>query len=236
MNALPRMWILAAIGTATAAALIAIALWVFLGHRVPAAPAIAIATRTPALPAPQAGSARPPGSPPAPSVPGLDVMAQRLASRLESTGRNDAAGWELLARAYVELRRHADAAKAFERARSLRGDGDAQLLADYADALAVANGKRFDAAVRELIAAALKADPANAKAIELDASAAYADRDYRRAIAQWEKVLAKSDPSSDHGRVLAANIAQARAQGGMPPAAAPAWMPETLKGPKAAGR
>jgi cytochrome c-type biogenesis protein CcmH len=178
-------------------------------------------------------------------------MAQRLAARLETTGSDDAAEWELLGRAYLELRRHADAVKCFSRVRRLRGDVDAQFLADYADALAVSNGKRFDAAVRELVAAALKVDPANAKAIELDASAAYEARDFAHAVAQWERLLAKSDPSSDHGRVLAANIAEARAQGGMPPSTAlppvatrpaappgsePSWMPQTMKGMKAAGR
>jgi cytochrome c-type biogenesis protein CcmH len=231
MSGLPRAWLVAAAGAAAAVALIAVVLWTVPGMRAPGAAKSAMPGPPPAAPA-----ADPKGAPSPGSVPGLDVMAQRLASRLESTGGNDGAGWELLARSYVELRRHADAVKAFERARKLRGDGDAQLLADYADALAVANGKRFDAAVRELVAAALKADPANAKAIELDASVAYADRDYRRAIAQWEKLLAKSDPSSDHGRVLAANIAEARAQGGMAPTAAPSWMPETLKGQKATGR
>jgi cytochrome c-type biogenesis protein CcmH len=223
MNALPRAWILAALGTAAAAVIIVVAAWVALGHRVPAAPSLSVPATAPAMPA-------------AGSVPGLDVMAQRLAARLESTGANDGAGWELLARAYVELRRHAEAVKAFERARKLQGDGNAQLLADYADALAVANGRHFDAAVRELVAAALKADPENAKAIELDASAAYEARDYRRAVAQWEKLLAKTDPSSDHGRVLAANIAEARGQGGMPPSGAPSWKPEAMKGLRAAGR
>jgi cytochrome c-type biogenesis protein CcmH len=223
MKTLPREWILAALGAAAAALFIAIAAWMVLDHRVPAAPSLSVPAPAPAMPAPG-------------SVPGLDVMAQRLAARLESTGANDGAGWELLARAYVELRRHAEAVKAFERARKLQGDGNAQLLADFADARAVANGRHFDAAVSELIAAALKADPGNAKAIELDASAAYEIRDYGRAVAQWEKLLARTDPSSNHGRVLAANIAEARGKDGIPPSGGPSWKPEAMKGLRAAGR
>lgn len=246
-----RAWIIVAVAIAAAVALVAFVVWAFRGERA-ASPSTAAAPM--AVPSGAAAGAAGVAGAPFSRAPGLDVMAQRLAARLESTGGNDGGEWELLARSYVELRRHADAAKAFERARKLRGDVDAQLLADYADALAVSNGRHFDAAVRELIAAALKVDPANVKAIELDASAAYEARDYGRAVEQWERLLAKSDPSSDHGRVLAANIAQARAQAGMPPlagppaasaatadavpssAAGPAWMPQSMKGTKAAGR
>jgi cytochrome c-type biogenesis protein CcmH len=246
MNAVHRAWIIPAAAIAAAVTLVAFALWAFRGERS------ATASKGAAPMAASAGAAAgAPGAPSPRAAPGLDVMAQRLAARLESTGSNDGGEWELLARSYLELRRYPDAVKAFERARKLRGDVDAQLLADYADALAVSNGKHFDAAVRELIAAALKIDPANAKAIELDASAAYEARDYRRAVAQWERLLLKTDPSSDHGRVLAANIAQARAQAGMPPSAGqpspsaapappaatgPAWMPQSMKDTKAAGR
>ena len=248
MKTVNRGWIIAAAAIAAAAALVAFALWAFRGERNTAASTVAAPMTAPT------GAAAGAAGAPLPRAPGLDVMAQRLAARLESTGSNDGGDWELLARSYVELRRHGDAAKAFERARKLRGDVDAQFLADYADALAVSNGRHFDAAVRELIAAALKRDPANAKAIELDASAAYEARDYRRAIAQWEGLLLKSDPSSEHGRELAANIAQARAQAGMPPSAGRpaasaaaadavpssatgrAWMPQSMKGTKAAGR
>jgi cytochrome c-type biogenesis protein CcmH len=146
---------------------------------------------------------------PAPTGAGdLDTLTQRLSAKLAGEGSGDGAGWLLLARSYVELHRHAEAVPAFARARAILGDGDAQMLADYADAVATAAGRRFDAGSRAIIAAALKADPANAKALELDASAAYESGDYARAATQWRKVQAAIDPNSDHGRIIAANIAE----------------------------
>ena len=59
---------------------------------------------------------------PAPRAPGLDAMAARLAKRLEGKDRDDGEGWTLLARAYVELHRHAEAAAAFDRARAIEAD------------------------------------------------------------------------------------------------------------------
>ena len=142
----------------------------------------------------------------------LGALSERLAARLAGSGANDGQGWLLLARAYVDMRRHAEAVPAFARARELLGDGDAQMLADYADAVATAAGRQFDARSRAIIAAALAADPANPKALELDASAAYDAGDYGRAASQWEKLLAGTDPKSDHARVIAANIAESRAR------------------------
>jgi len=153
---------------------------------------------------------------PAPAMPAggenLAALSERLAARLAGSGANDGQGWLLLARAYVDMKRHADALPAFARARELLGDGDAQMLADYADAAATAAGRRFDDRSRALIAAALAADPANAKALELDASALYEAGDYARAASQWEKLLERMDPKSDHARVIAANIAESRAR------------------------
>ncbi len=54
-----------------------------------------------------------------------------------------AEGWALLARSYVRLGQVDPALAAFEKAVSLRAD-DAALLVDYADVLAVANGRSLE--------------------------------------------------------------------------------------------
>lgn len=145
----------------------------------------------------------------------LDGLAQRLSARLEATGKDDGAGWALLARTYVELKRYPQAVIAFERAHKLLGD-DAQMLADYADAHAMENERQFDKKSLDLVARALKADPANPKAIELDASIAYNNGNYKKAVAQWQKLLPLVEADSDHARVIAANIAEANTRAGLP--------------------
>jgi len=72
----------------------------------------------------------------------VQVMVARLAARLEKNPQ-DAAGWAMLGRSYTTLRRFDDGASAFAKAEALR-PRDAQLLADYADTVAMAQGKRFD--------------------------------------------------------------------------------------------
>lgn len=144
----------------------------------------------------------------------LDALAQRLSARLESTP-DDGAGWALLARSYVEIKRYPQAVKAFERAHKLLGD-DAQMLADYADAHTMENARQFDKKSVDLVARALKSDPANPKAIELDASIAYDKGDYKKAVAQWQKLLKTVEPGSDHARAIAANIAEASTRAGTP--------------------
>lgn len=233
MHALPRRGVLAAGAIAAMLVLAAFAFWTLRGDSAP-----------PASGTPATAAAK--GVPPVQNAPGLDKMAERLAARLSASGSRDGVEWELLARSYVELGRHGDAVKAFEKARRYRGDVDAQMLADYADALAVSKGRRYDAPVRDLAARALALDPANAKALELDANVAYEAGEFARAAAQWQKALAKIDPASDRGRVLAANLAQARARaapGSAKPAPAapsartdPSWMPQSMRDAKAAGR
>jgi cytochrome c-type biogenesis protein CcmH/NrfG len=129
---------------------------------------------------PRSGSAMPvPGAPAAtalvaaaPTAPPMELMAARLAERLRSTGSSNGEDWTLLARAYVQLHRYGEAVAAFDRARELLGDRDAQRLADHAEAMIAARDGRFEAKARELVEAALRADPENGKALQLQALAA----------------------------------------------------------------
>ena len=65
----------------------------------------------------------------APNLPGLDVMADKLAKRLEQDPM-DGEGWALLARTYLELGATAKADAAYAKALALR-PGDASMKADY---------------------------------------------------------------------------------------------------------
>lgn len=110
----------------------------------------------------------------------LEPLLDSLKGKLENNP-GDGAGWALLARSYVELKRHAEAVPAYEKAVKVIPD-DAQLLADYADALAVVNGHKLAGLPEELVKRALKSDSHNVKALLLAATAAFQRKDYQQAI------------------------------------------------------
>ena len=99
----------------------------------------------------------------------------------------DGKGWALLARTYVELGRSSDAVPAYEKAVKIIPN-DAQLLADYADALAVSNGYNLDGKPTELVNQALKLDPHHIKSLLLAAAAATNRKDYKAAITHWQNL------------------------------------------------
>ncbi|WP_455387625.1 c-type cytochrome biogenesis protein CcmI [Petrachloros mirabilis] len=151
---------------------------------------------------------------------GLDALADRLKQRMEQNP-NDGAGWALLARSYVELGRHSEAATAFEKAVALMPD-DAQLLVDYADALAMAQGRQLKGKPEELITRALKLDPRNVKGLLLAGTIAYDRKEFPTALKHWEQAQKELPPEADpeHIKELAANIDEVRKLLGL--AAAPA--------------
>ncbi len=134
-------------------------------------------------------------------VGGLD---QKLAA-----SPNDLDGWTMLARSRNVLGEYAAAARAYSRAVEIR-PSDPQLLADYADTLAMANGRRLAGEPRSLIERALALDPRNAKALALAGSAAFEARDYPRAIALWERLIVVAGDGSDVSQSVRNSIADAR--------------------------
>jgi cytochrome c-type biogenesis protein CcmH len=142
------------------------------------------------------------------SVAQIEAMVDRLAARMrENPG--DVDGWQLLARSYGVLGRFQDAANAYEKAASL-APRDAQLLADYADALAMARGRRLEGEPEKLIQRALQADPNNLKALALAGTAAYERKDYAGAAAHWQRMLPHVAPDSEDARSIQQNINEAR--------------------------
>lgn len=156
-----------------------------------------------------------------PNLPSMDTLAQRLALKLRTQTPEDGEGWALLARSYVELKQYREAADAFSNA-AKRIPNDATLLADYADALGMANGKTLRGEPAALVQRALKVDPKHPKALALAASAAFEEKKYREAIAYWEKLKAVLPPASDDARGVEANIAEANALLSGKPRVAPA--------------
>jgi cytochrome c-type biogenesis protein CcmH len=112
------------------------------------------------------------------------------------------------------LGRHADALPAFKQALALKPD-DPNLLTDYADALAVVNGRNLEGEPSKLIARALELDPNNLKALSLAGTAAYLRKDFAGALRHWDK-LAQVAPDSDFVRQIQRGIDEARRLAGTP--------------------
>jgi cytochrome c-type biogenesis protein CcmH len=139
----------------------------------------------------------------------LDTMVKRLAAHLRENP-DDSAGWKLLGRAYASLERFPEAADAYARA-AVRAPRDAQLLAELAEALAMARGRRLEGEPEQLIARALELEPANLKALALAGTAAFARKDYAGAAAQWEKMLPLVPADSEDARSIQASVDEAKA-------------------------
>ena len=142
----------------------------------------------------------------------LEPLLESLKNKLEKNP-GDGAGWALLARSYVELRQHANAMPAYEKAVKVIPD-DPQLLADYADALAVVNGHKLTGKPEELVNQALKLDPHHVKALMLAATAAFDRKDYKQAISYWERLQQDLPADSEILPEVKASLNEARALSG----------------------
>ncbi len=135
------------------------------------------------------------------------MMVSQLSARLEKDP-SDVQGWAMLGRSYYALSRYGDAVAAFSRAVSIV-DNDAQLLTDYADAMAMSSGEQtLEGRPMQLIMRALNLDPQNQKALWLAGTAAYERADFESALIYWKRILAMLDPNSQTARTMAGNIAE----------------------------
>ena len=138
----------------------------------------------------------------------VEGMVERLASRLKDHP-DDVEGWKLLGRSYNVLGRFQEAAQAYAKA-AARAPRDAQLLADFADALGMAQGQRLAGDPEKLIARALEIDPGNLKALALAGTAAFERKDFKAAAAYWERMLPLVAADSEDARAIRSNVQEAR--------------------------
>lgn len=168
----------------------------------------------------------------------IEGMTEKLAARLKDNP-DDAEGWGMLGRSYAVLGKHDKAVPAFKQAIALRPN-DAVLIADYADALAVVNGRNLEGEPSRLINQALQVDPNNLKALSLAGTAAFYRRDFAGALRHWEK-MRQIDPNSPFVQQIQGGIDEARQlmAGGTAGAAAtpsPATPPAQAAAPVPAAR
>jgi len=144
----------------------------------------------------------------------VEANVARLAKRLEQNP-NDVQGWTMLGRSYTSMEKYKEASDAYARATTLKSN-DADLWADYAFAMAMANGQHLQGQPQELIRKSLQLDPNNPKGLELAGSAAFETKNYKQAVDYWQRLLAKTPAGSELAQTISQRIEQAKqlAEGG----------------------
>jgi cytochrome c-type biogenesis protein CcmH len=185
-------------GSTRAAALV-------LGIAVPlCAIAVYLSVGNPRMLAPQAeAGAGPHGM----SAQQFEALVERLAARMKQNPE-DPEGWAMLGRSYAVLGRFPESSQAYAQAVA-RVPDDAQLLADYADSLAMAQGRTLRGEPEKILKRALAADPKNVKALLLMGTAAFDRNDRAGAVRYWERALVLLPAESEEARGVRASIAEA---------------------------
>lgn len=150
------------------------------------------------------------GAPGMPTQQEIEQRVSKLAARLKENP-NDAQGWTMLARSYQNFKRYKEASDAYAHAAELTGN-DAELWANYAESLALANNSELQGQPLELINKALQLDPNNQKALWLAGNAAFQAQNFQQAISYWEKLQKLLPAGSEGADSVAARIEEARAQ------------------------
>ncbi|HEY4998080.1 MAG TPA: c-type cytochrome biogenesis protein CcmI, partial [Usitatibacter sp.] len=134
------------------------------------------------------------------------AMVESLAAKVRERP-DDAQGWALRARSMAALGRFKESADAYEHLLTLV-PRDAQILADYADALGMAQGRTLAGRPYELAKEALAIDPRHRKALALAGTAAMDEKDFGAALAHWQALAGELPEGSDDERQVRAIIAE----------------------------
>jgi len=158
----------------------------------------------------------------------IEAMVARLDAKLRENP-DDIDGLRLLGRSYSALGRFHEAADAYARA-ATRAPRDPQLLADFADALAMARGQTMLGEPEKLVMRALEIDPNNLKALALAGTAQYERKDYRAAAKTWGRMLPLVPAGGEDARAIQSNIDEALEMAGGSAAPGPAAAGKALRG------
>lgn len=203
-----KPWITAAI---VVVALPLVAFGVYLAHGTPAATDPKLANRE--------------GNPPLDDK-RIVAMVENLARKVRERPE-DVQGWALLGRSMGALGRFRESADAYAHLDKLVPN-DPTVLADYADALGMAQGRTLSGKPYELAKRALSIDPSHKKALALAGTAALDAGDFDNALRYWQ-ALGKQLPadSEDAGQVRAIvadvmlkSAAAGQVLGALPPSSA----------------
>lgn len=162
----------------------------------------------------------------------MAAMVSQLAQRLEREP-GDVQGWMMLGRSYAVMQDFPGAVATWGKIGAQIPDHP-DILADWADLLAGAAGRKFEGDPDRLIARALELDAKHVKALALAGTSAFQRQDFAAASALWERILANMQPGEGVYGAIVASINEARTKGGMPLLTEPA-APQAAAMPGASG-
>jgi len=132
-----------------------------------------------------------------------DLLAQA------SRNPRDARAWVLLARLELGEDRFTEAAAAFEKAlANPKASTDLNLWCEYADALALAQGRTLVGRPREIVLQTLARNPKHQRALEMAGSAALETGDYAEAALHWRALAVELPEGSSERLELSAALAR----------------------------
>jgi cytochrome c-type biogenesis protein CcmH len=142
---------------------------------------------------PHAADAAPAGHEQGGGEESLASAARQLEERLAANPQ-DAEGWRMLGRTYLVTGEAGKAVAAYEKADALLGGQDAGLKLDIAEALVLTDDPAAQGRAKEIIDAALKADPSNGKALWYAGVMAMRAGDKDTAKTSFQKLLEQNPP------------------------------------------
>ena len=151
---------------------------------------------------------------------GHDLSPQKIAGMVEQlkeklkTQPEDADGWLMLAKTTGALARYEESANAYRAAARLRPK-DAQLLADFADTMAMAQGRVLTGEPERLVAQALQVDPNNVKALALGGTIAFEKKDFAQAALLWKRILSIVPPDSEFAERIRVSVTEVENKAGL---------------------
>lgn len=139
----------------------------------------------------------------------IEGMVAKLAAKMQANP-DDLQGWLMLARSYKQMGRYAEAVDAFAKAEKLM-DGEPDLLAAYAETIAMARGQGLQGKPMELVKKALKLDPKHGHSLFLAGAGAMEAGDNKAGIAYWEALLLQVEPGSEIDQMLRSGVDKMKA-------------------------
>lgn len=139
----------------------------------------------------------------------INEMVASLAEKMKAKP-DDMQGWLMLARSYKSLGRYDEAVQAFAKAEKAIND-EPDLLASYAETIAMANGKGITGKPIQLVERALKIDPKHGHSLFLAGAAAMEAGDNKKGIVYWEALLEQVEPGSEIDQMLRSGIEKMKA-------------------------
>jgi cytochrome c-type biogenesis protein CcmH len=155
-------------------------------------------------------TAQTPGNHGGGEVGSIEDMIAALKEKLKNQP-DDAEGWYMLARSYMSQKEYPDAVEAMKKVVALESD-NANILMQYADALAMTNNGRVSGEAEKVIHQALAIEPKHPEALWLAGIAAEEQGQHEKAIGHWGKALGEMQDDPESKRLLEEAIADARSK------------------------